>query len=54
MIITENGWPDKGQLNDEDRIIYFREHLKEILKAIQEDGCNVTGYTGKENQSNFS
>lgn len=46
VIITENGWPDGGRANDTDRIIYFADHLKEILKVIRTNGCNVTGYTG--------
>lgn len=45
VIITENGWSDKGQLNDDDRNTYLTEHLKAVLSAIWEDGCNVIGYT---------
>lgn len=51
VIITENGWPDGGQLNDRDRVVYIGEHLKEILKVITQDECNVTGYTGNENKN---
>lgn len=51
MIITENGWPDDGQLDDRDRVVYIGEHLKEILKVIRQDECNVTGYTGSENKN---
>lgn len=50
VIITENGWPDDGRLNDSDRIVYLGEHLKEILKVARRNECNVTGYTGKEDQ----
>lgn len=44
VIITENGWSDKGQLDDDDRIEYLNEHFKVIHRAI-ENGCNVRGHT---------
>lgn len=46
VIITENGWSDDGQLNDDGRIDYLRQHLKEILNAIVNDECNLKAYTG--------
>lgn len=46
MIITENGWSDDGQLNDPDRIEYYRSHLDELLKAVLNKEVNVKGYTG--------
>lgn len=45
MIVTENGWSDTGERNDNGRIDYLRSHLKAVLKARLQDGCNVTGYT---------
>ncbi|XP_069695509.1 myrosinase 1-like [Periplaneta americana] len=45
VIITENGFSDHGELNDTDRINYVTSYLTEMLKAINEDGCNVFGYT---------
>lgn len=42
--ITENGWSDDGQLDDEGRVRYYREHLNEVLKAIKCDGLKVTQY----------
>lgn len=44
VIITENGWSDEGQLEDDDRIHYIKAHLAVISQAIT-DGCNVTAYT---------
>ncbi|GAA4796443.1 GH1 family beta-glucosidase [Olivibacter ginsenosidimutans] len=48
IIITENGaaFEDKihdGQIHDEERMMYLREHIWEVLKAKQE-GVNVGGY----------
>lgn len=45
MIITENGWSDAGELNDNGRIEYLRTHLRAVLDARHLDGCAVTGYT---------
>ena len=45
MFITENGWSDNGEIEDQDRIEYFRSHLIATSKALNEDGCNVIGYT---------
>jgi beta-glucosidase/6-phospho-beta-glucosidase/beta-galactosidase len=45
IIITENGWSDDGKLLDDDRIEYLNSHLKETLKAIKIDGCNVVAHS---------
>ncbi|XP_050306292.1 lactase/phlorizin hydrolase-like [Anthonomus grandis grandis] len=45
FVITENGWSDLGDLDDQGRITYFKGYLSNILDAILEDGVNVTGYT---------
>lgn len=45
VVITENGWSDDGQLKDTGRIDYLRDHLREVLRAVVDDDCNVTGYT---------
>lgn len=44
VLITENGFSDKGELEDEGRIKYMKDHLAAVSEAI-EAGCNVTGYT---------
>ncbi|XP_033317128.1 myrosinase 1 [Bombus bifarius] len=44
MYITENGVSDHGALNDDDRIFYYREYLRQMLLAIHVDGVNVKGY----------
>lgn len=46
-MVTENGWVDKGEMEDDGRIEYFHDHLKEVQNAILNDGCNVKGYIGK-------
>lgn len=45
IIITENGYSDAGQLEDNERISYLRDHLKAILRARVSDGVKITGYT---------
>ncbi|CRK95547.1 CLUMA_CG009012, isoform A [Clunio marinus] len=45
VLITENGWSDDGRLDDNDRIEYLKSHLISVSKAINEDKCNVIGYT---------
>ncbi|XP_055912233.1 myrosinase 1-like [Eupeodes corollae] len=44
VIITENGWSDKGTLEDDNRIQYIKSHLQAVLNAIN-DGSNISGYT---------
>lgn len=46
-MVTENGWVDKGEMEDDGRIEYFHDHLHEVQNAILNDGCNVKGYIGK-------
>ncbi|MFC5407600.1 GH1 family beta-glucosidase [Cohnella soli] len=50
MYLTENGFahdsvdkPPELQIDDDDRIAYMREHLRELHRAIG-SGCNVHGY----------
>lgn len=44
VLITENGWSDSGEVEDDARITYVREHLSAISRAIK-NGCNVKAYT---------
>ncbi|XP_069695510.1 myrosinase 1-like [Periplaneta americana] len=53
LIVTENGFSDHGELNDNGRIDYLTSYLTEMLKAINEDGCNVFGYTAWSFMDNF-
>lgn len=46
MIITENGWSDRGELEDNGRVKYLHDHLKQVLDVLDE-GCHVKGYAGK-------
>lgn len=44
VIISENGWTDDGEIDDNNRIEYFVDHLNAVALAINEDGCNIVGY----------
>lgn len=46
VMVLENGWSDTGEIDDFDRVEYFREHLQQILDVIHNDGCNVRAYSG--------
>lgn len=57
LMITENGaaYNDKlidGEVNDEDRIAYFKLYLAAVLKA-KEEGINITGYMAWTLMDNF-
>lgn len=45
VILLENGWSDKGEIEDDGRITYFQDHLNEVLNALHNDNCNVKGYS---------
>ena len=50
LFVVENGLGSKdsledGKINDYYRINYLRSHLRELSKAINEDGIEVLGYT---------
>lgn len=44
MIVTENGVADLGGLDDDHRIQYYHDYLREMLIAINRDKINVKGY----------
>ncbi|XP_011881185.1 PREDICTED: myrosinase 1-like, partial [Vollenhovia emeryi] len=44
IIITENGFSDRDGIFDHLRIFYLHLYMKEMLSAIQENGCKVKGY----------
>lgn len=55
LLIVENGLGAKDELvpdekgsftvNDDYRIDYFRQHFKEMIVAVEEDGVELMGYT---------
>ncbi|XP_022915768.2 myrosinase 1-like [Onthophagus taurus] len=53
VVVTENGFSDRGELRDCRRINYYNSYLEQLLKAIHEDGCNVSGYTAWSFMDNF-
>lgn len=50
MMIVENGFGAEdtveadGSINDDYRIAYFREHIKAMKDAIEQDGVELWGY----------
>ncbi|XP_043470026.1 myrosinase 1-like [Leptopilina heterotoma] len=53
IYIIENGFSDEGQLEDTKRVEYYFFYLREMLKAIHQDGCNVKAYTAWSLLDNF-
>lgn len=51
VFILENGYPTNGEIEDDDRIEYFHDHLQQVQNAIHNDGCNVKAYTGNNLKS---
>lgn len=49
----ENGYPDTELLFDYRRMKYLHSHLKELLLAVNRDGCNVQKYTVWSLMDNF-
>ncbi len=51
LFIVENGFgakdvPDEdGEIQDDYRIDYLRSHIREMIKAVEEDGVELWGYT---------
>lgn len=44
MYITENGVSGNSSIDDDHRINYYQEYLKEMLVAINRDKVNIKGY----------
>lgn len=53
VMITENGWSDDGQLEDDGRVEYLKVHLAAVSRAINEKKCNVIAYTVWSLTDNF-
>lgn len=49
VFITENGWSDRGELEDDERIEYLHDHLTEIQNVVVNKECNLKGYISKSN-----
>ncbi len=50
LFIVENGFGyedtvEDGQIHDENRIKFLKDHIRELVKAVDEDGVDVIGYT---------
>lgn len=53
ILIAENGYADKGQLEDSERVDYYKKHLQVLLESIHEDGVHVIGYSAWSLMDNF-
>lgn len=53
VMITENGWSDEGQLDDDERVDYIKSHLASMSRAISNNNCNVVAYTVWSLTDNF-
>ena len=50
LFIVENGFGyedvlEDGQIHDRNRIEYLGDHIREMVKAVEEDGVDLLGYT---------
>ena len=51
LFIVENGLgaydkaKEDGSIDDDYRIEYFRKHIEQMKKAVEEDGVDLLGYT---------
>jgi len=54
VIVTENGVCDRlGNLDDMERVYYYKHYINQVLKAITLDNCNVIGYVAWSLLDNF-
>lgn len=53
VIITENGWSDRGELEDDDRIQYHHDHFQQMLDVVLNSECNLKGYAAWSIIDNF-
>ncbi|XP_047004630.1 myrosinase 1-like [Schistocerca americana] len=53
IFVTENGYSDNGEWNDVNRTNYITSYMAEMLKAINEDGIDIFGYTAWTLMDNF-
>lgn len=53
ILITENGYPDFGEICDFNRTRYHQEYLSALLDSIHEDSVNISGYIAWSLMDNF-
>jgi len=54
IYVTENGFSDKqGNLDDLQRLYYYKHYINQMLRAIKQDGVNVAGYFAWSLLDNF-
>ena len=54
IYITENGFSDYvGNIDDLQRIYYYKHYINQLLKAVKIDGVDVRGYYAWSLMDNF-
>ena len=54
IYVTENGFSDRlGNLDDLQRVYYYKHYINQVLKAIKVDGVSVKGYYAWSLMDNF-
>ncbi|KAB0800022.1 hypothetical protein PPYR_07902 [Photinus pyralis] len=53
IVISENGYADRGELEDYDRVNYYQKYLRQLLAAIKEDEADVIAYAAWSLMDNF-
>jgi len=54
IYVTENGFSDRlGNLDDLQRIYYYKHYINQVLKAVRVDGVSVKGYYAWSLMDNF-
>ncbi|XP_028172587.1 myrosinase 1-like isoform X2 [Ostrinia furnacalis] len=54
FLVTENGFPTTGSnLDDTERVQFYKDYLTQMLLAMKKDNVNVVGYTAWSLMDNF-
>ncbi|KAL0811771.1 hypothetical protein ABMA28_009204 [Loxostege sticticalis] len=54
FLVTENGYPSRGSnLEDTNRVRFYKDYLTQMLLAMKKDNVNVIGYTAWSLMDNF-
>ena len=54
IYITENGFSDfLGNVDDLQRVYYYKHYINQLLKSVNEDGSDIRGYFAWSLMDNF-
>lgn len=53
ILLTENGWCDDEEIENQDQLWYLQTHLGQVHKAIAEEKIPVIGYTVRSFMDNY-